>query len=103
VLIVRSRSGVPIRLTTERWLHIARRHPEVATQRERVLETVSEPELVQEGDSGELLALRLYRQTPVTRKYLVVPYREVSRDDGFVLTAYFTNEPSGQRRTVWKR
>jgi len=27
VLIVRSRNGVPVRLTDERWDHIARRHP----------------------------------------------------------------------------
>ena len=101
--IVRSVNDVPIRLTEERWKHISRRHPETKTQRERVLETVSEPDLVQRGDAGELLAVRHYPETPLTEKYLVVPYRELSGTDGFILTAYLTNRPSSGRETVWKR
>lgn len=103
MLIVRSRNGVPIRLTDERWQHIARRHPEMADQRDRVLETVTDPEWIQQGDYGELLAIRSYAQTPLTSKYLVVVYREVRDDDGFILTAYFTSHPSVMRTTLWKR
>ena len=36
------------------------------------------------------MAVRFYATTPLTSKFLVVPYREVSAQDGFVLTAYFT-------------
>ena len=50
MLIVRALSGVPIRLTEERWQHIVRRHPEMADQRERVLETLAEPDIIQQGD-----------------------------------------------------
>jgi len=103
MLIISSQNSVPVRLTTERWQHIVHRHPEMAEQRERVLETVVEPELIQRGDYGELLAIRFYRHTPLTNKYLVVVYREVDRNDGFILTAYFTNRPSGKRVTLWKR
>jgi hypothetical protein len=74
----------------------------MATQRERVLETVSRPELIQAGDFGELIAVRLYAQTPLTRKYLIVAYREVAADDGYVLTAYLARRPSTRRPTVWK-
>jgi hypothetical protein len=51
--IVYSRRGVPIRLTGERWQHILERHPEMAGFQEQVLETVSELDLIQEGDYGE--------------------------------------------------
>ena len=101
--IVESRNRVPIRLTEERWAHIRRRHPEVEHERDRVLETVSDPYLIQEGDAAELLAIRRYERTTLSEKYLVVAYREVSPEDGFVVTAYLTNEPSARRRTVWKR
>ncbi len=47
MLIVRSQNGVPIRLTEERWQHIVHRHPEMDDQRERVLETVAEPDMIQ--------------------------------------------------------
>jgi hypothetical protein len=64
MVIVRSQNDIPIRLTTERWAHIIKQHPEMATQRERVLETVNAPEMIQAGDFGELLAIRFYPQTP---------------------------------------
>jgi hypothetical protein len=103
MIVVRSRGGVPLRLTDERWRHIESGHRELVGQRDRVLETVSSLELVQSGDRGELLACRFYEHTPVTRKYLVVAYRELGGGDGFVLTAYFTRRPSPRRRTVWTR
>ena len=92
MLIVHSHNGVPVRLTEERWQHIVHRHPDMETQRERVLETLTEPDMIQEGDFGTLLAVRLYAQTPLTRKYLVVVYRESSSADGFVLTAYLASQ-----------
>jgi hypothetical protein len=103
VLIVRSHNGVPVRLTEERWRHVVERHPEMGGLREQVLETLAGPDMIQEGDFGELLAFKLYPGTPLGEKFLVVAYREVSSEDGFVLTAYLTRRPSIRRETVWKR
>ena len=89
MLIVYSRNAVPVRLTADRWQHIMYRHPEMVEQRERVLETLAEPELIQQGDYGELLAIRSYPETPLTSKYLVVVYREVDQKDGFILRSCF--------------
>src|SRR5712691_5222667 len=103
MLIVHAHNGVPIRLTAERGQHIVHRHPDMEAQRERVLETLVEPDVIQAGDFGTLLAVRLYPQTPLTRKYLVVVYRESSSADGFVLTAYLASQLSARRGTLWKR
>lgn len=103
MVIVRSVHDVPIRLTRERWEHIAGRHPEMRGQRNRVLETVAEPDLIQQGDGGELLAVRRFPDTPLTEKYLVVPYRKTEPGDGFIITAYLTNQPSTRRPVLWKR
>jgi hypothetical protein len=73
------------------------------TQRARVLETVELPECIQQGDFGELLAVRHYPQTPLTTKFLVVAYRETGAEDGFIMTAYFASRPSAKRVTLWKR
>jgi hypothetical protein len=102
VKIVKSVTGIPIRLTPERVEHIERRHPEMLGQEERILEVVSSPDLVQEGDSGTLIGVKHYSKTPLTRKYCAVVYRELSEEDGFVLTAYFTSKPLERRKTVWK-
>ena len=75
---------------------------EMESQSDRLLETIENPEYVQEGDAGALLAIRHYATTPLTSKYLVVVYRELSPDDGFILTAYLTRKPSRQRKIIWK-
>jgi hypothetical protein len=103
VELARSINGVPVRLTDERWEHILTQHPEMDGQRERILETIADPDQVQSGDYGVLLALRRYRRTTLGDKYLTVAYREASADDGFVLTAYLTRRPSARRESVWKR
>jgi len=71
------------------------------SQRDRVLETIGNPDAIQKGDFGELLALRFYPQTPLTQKHLVVAYREAAANDGFVLTAYFARRPSVRREIIW--
>ncbi len=72
-------------------------------QREKVLETLSTPDMVHQGDLDTLIAVNLYTETPLSEKYLIVVYRETSEADGFVLTAYFTNAPSERRKLLWKR
>jgi hypothetical protein len=103
MLVVYSKNQVPIRLTSERWQHVVTYHPELDGQRDAVLETLAEPEQIQRGDYGELLAARFYRDTPLGEKHLVVAYREVNEEDGFILTAYYARRLSTQRETLWKR
>jgi hypothetical protein len=101
--IVKSVAGVPIRLTPKRTEHIEHRHPEMSGESERILETLSSPDYVQEGDSATLIAVRHYPQTPLSEKYCCVVYRELTDEDGFILTAYFTNRPAEWRNVIWKR
>lgn len=103
MLIVQSRNGVPVRLTKERWGHITRRHPEMSLMQQQVLQTVEEPDQIQEGDFGVLIAVRLYPTTPLTRKHVVVAHREISGIDGFVLTAYLATRVSDRRGIIWQR
>ncbi len=52
-------TGKTVGLTDERWLHIERRHPELRGWKERVLDTVEDPNLVVGGRYGELLAVKV--------------------------------------------
>ena len=99
MLTVRSASGVPIRLTSERWEHVTRRHVEMVGLCEQVLRTITQPDFVQQGDEG---TLRRLADAPLAGKFVVVVYREVGPDDGFVLTAYLTRRPAPWREIVWK-
>lgn len=73
------------------------------SQKERVVETLTEPEVIQQGDFGELIALRHYEETPLTSKFLVAIYKEINGTDGFIITAYFASTPSERRKVVWKQ
>lgn len=100
--IINSIFGVPIRLTHERMDHIGRRHPEMTEEADRILETVNQPDFVQEGDAGAFIAIRHYPKTPLTEKFCAVVYKEISDYDGFVVTAYFTSKPALERKILWK-
>ena len=95
---VRSRNGVPVRLTDERWAHITEEHCELAGLRLDVLETLAAPDRVLAGGAGELLALKEI----APGKHLVVVYREVS-GDGFIITAFMTRRIAvlQRRRQLW--
>jgi hypothetical protein len=89
-----------IRLTDERWTHILD-HPEMVGQYRRLSETLSEPDIVIATVMDETILTyhRLYEQTPVTRKYLVVVVKMAS-DDAFILTAYFTSRVK-KGQVIW--
>ena len=51
----RSKNGVSIRLTDERWVHIVEEHSEMAGYYVDILEAIQEPDAIYEGKAGELL------------------------------------------------
>lgn len=92
-----------IRLTDERIGHIFKNHPETKECISWFIETIENPDFIIAGDFGELLAVKLYNKTPVTNdKFLIIVYKETSKLDGFILTAYFSRSINKKRRIVWK-
>jgi hypothetical protein len=81
-------NGVPIRLTAERWLHIVEARDELAGRLDEILAAIEEPDWITRGYRGSLVAWKGYRRG----RYLAVIYRELGRDDGFVITAFFTRK-----------
>ncbi len=99
--IVRSKNGVPIRLTEERWIHITEEHSEMAGLYYDILETVEDPDVIYEGKEEELIAVRKVEKG----KFLVAVYKECSSNDGFIITAFLTRKERQlkRRRKVWER
>lgn len=101
----RSVNGVPIRLTGERWSHIVVRHPEMKEYQRQVADTVSSPDFVAKGTHGEFKAARLYSDLPMGPRYIIVVYREVRPDDGFIITARISSDVGNVIRggIAWQR
>ncbi len=100
VLTVRSITGTTVRLTDERWLHIVEGHPETAGRLNDVLLTIAAPDIVLQGNFGELLAVTFNDND----KSLVVIYKEDGKD-GFILTSYLTSkvEKILKKPVVWQK
>ena len=94
--VATSVEGVSIRLTEERWEHIIKGHVVLRGRQAEVLEAIERPDQVLAGEESELLAVR-----KKDGLYLIVVYREVDTQDGFVVTAYLTRRPA-RRPVVWK-
>lgn len=61
------------------------------------MEVVENPEFIIRGNKGSLKATRNMGRD----KWLVVVYREISKKDGFVITAYFLDKkPKGV--PIWR-
>lgn len=99
--IAHSVNSVPIRLTSERWVHIVENHDELVGTLFDVLETIATPDYVLSGKNKELLAVR-----KMNSHSLVVVYRETSPMDGFVITAFQTTKKYQllrARKTIWRK
>lgn len=95
-----SKNGVPIRLTEERWFHITENHDDLAGYYDDVLNTIDDPDCIIEGFMEAFIALRKI----TGRKFLAVVYREVSKKDGFVVTAYFTSKVKLEGKVIlWQK
>jgi hypothetical protein len=91
-------NGVPIRLPDERWQHIIEGHVDLVNYADDVLRVIENPEAVYQGRRGSLIAVRSYGR----RGQLAVFYREVSSEDGLVITARFLRGRPRTRR-VWPK
>ncbi len=89
--------GKRIRLTEERWQHILERHPEVVNNKNNVLKTIKNPDIVTKGWTNELVAIR-----KISNQDLAVIYSE---EEAFVITAFFTRSRKyfEKRGIIWNK
>lgn len=94
--VANSVNGVPIRLTAERWTHVVEARDELAGRMDDVLGAIEEPDWVTRGYHGALVAWKAHGR----KRYLAVIYRELSRSDGLVITAFVTTK-ARKKNKVW--
>ncbi|MFH7243002.1 MAG: hypothetical protein ACHWZW_09155 [Spirulina sp.] len=97
--VAQSINSVPIRLPDERWEHITQRHADLLGQQEILLETISNPLRILQGNENALMAIQEIKPG----KWLVVVYKEENINDGFVITAFSTRKINAlnRRQQLW--
>lgn len=98
-----SKNGKEIRLTAERWFHIVEAHDYMAGNQDFVFETLESPDTIISGREDELIAIKHYKVTSISEKYVVVIYKEL-KYDGFVITTFMTSKPEKiiKKGNIWK-
>jgi hypothetical protein len=96
--VVTSINGVPIRLNEERWEHIIEEKPYMNSYYESMLEAVEKPDYILRGNAGALVAVLTLSRS----KYLHAVYKEVSKDDGFIVTAFIARKLN-KNKMIWQK
>lgn len=67
---------------------------------DEILCIVEEPDYVIKGHGGAFIALKQVEKN----KFLAIVYKEISKMDGFIVTAYFTSKINIEREVImWQR
>ncbi|MFN3998184.1 hypothetical protein [Algoriphagus sp.] len=101
--IVYSISEIPIRIPTERWEHVILGHPEMIDLELEVLETIKNPDFIFQGKNLEKIAVKDYLSN--LGKFIVVVYKELNKEDGFLVTSFLTSKLSRlkKKKMIWKK
>ena len=94
--IGKSINNIPIRLTDERWIHIVENHDDMAGYYDEIPGVIENPDYVIKGYKKALIALKQKEES----KFLAVVYKEINRNDGFVITAYLTSKIKLEREVI---
>lgn len=104
IQICLSRNKISIRLTYKRWAHIVEAHDYMSGNLDLVFESIEDPDYIVKGWTDELLALKHYKSTSISEKYVVVIYKEQGTD-GFIITSFMTSshEKLIKRGIIWQK
>ena len=109
IAVVSSINNVNVRLTQERWLHIAEYHRELMNFQLEILLTIAEPDIVYcspKGAQPNFAAVKAFTRLVELglAKNLIVHYKEFSQSNGFILTAFVMSDKRLNKRfRLWQR
>jgi hypothetical protein len=109
IAAVTSVNGVKVRLTSERWLHIAEYHRELANFQLEILTTISQPDRLYHSPAGiepNFAAVKVVDRLADygLAKNLTVHYKEPADSTGFILTAFVISDKKlAKRFRAWQK
>lgn len=109
IATVTSMNNVKVRLTSERWLHIAEYHRELVNFKLEILLTIAQPDKLYHSPAGmepNFAAVKVFDRLADygLAKNLTVHYKEPPKSSGFILTAFVISDKKLSKRfRAWQR
>lgn len=96
-----STRNVPIHISNERWNLLCEGHPEIASLKNEVRNSIEDPEIIYRSSTDRLIAVKKLARG----NYLVVIYQEHDRSNGMLITAYRAKDllQFDEREILWKK
>ena len=87
---VKDKTGRKLRMTDYNWHHIVKRHPEIASQKEKVIETLEKPDKITGSleDEETKYYYKYYKNLPSPYKFMRVIAKYLN-GEGFIISSHF--------------
>lgn len=87
---VKDKTGRKLRMTDYNWHHIVKRHPEIASQKEKVIETLEKPDKITGSleDEETKYYYKYYKNLPFPYKSMRVIAKYLN-GEGFIISSHF--------------
>ena len=83
-------TGRTLRMTDWNWMHIIRRHPEISSEKERIIETIENPDKILPSlkDENVRYYYKYYKERYSMNKFMMVLVKYLN-GDGFIISSHF--------------
>lgn len=84
------KTGRRLRMTKWNWEHIIRRHPEISSEKEKIVETLEKPDKIISSlkDEKARFYYKYYKYRQSQNKFMMVLVKYLN-GDGFTISAHF--------------
>ena len=84
------KTGRKLRTTDFNWHHTVKRHPEIASQRDKIIETLEKPDKITDSleDEETKYYYRNYKNMPSPYKFMRIIVKYLN-GEGFIITSHF--------------
>lgn len=83
-------TGRKLRMTDYNWHHIVRRHPEISSQKEKIIETLEKPVKITDSLEDEEIKYyyKYYKNLPSPYRFMRVIAKYLN-GEGFIISSHF--------------
>ncbi len=87
---VKDKTGRKLRMTNWNWEHIIRRHPNLSSEKEKIIETIEKPDKIIDSlkDSKAKYYYKYYKNRQSPNKFMMVLGKYLN-GEGFIISAHF--------------
>ena len=84
------KTGRKLRMTDYNWHHIVKRHPEIASQKEKIIETLEKPDKITDSPDDEETKYyyKFYKNLPSPYRFMRVIAKYLN-GEGFIISSHF--------------